>query len=108
MSECKHGISLFADWCSMCNGSPGSNNIRPVKKKVIKSKDKAIRTGYVKSDSSSKNGSGIIFNYKLNTMYSGEHEIYINDSIFCHLSESSFDLFKKMVHASGNFLMRRL
>ena len=35
------------------------------------------------------------FTAKLNTLVNGEYEIFCNGEIFCHLSESDFEIFRQ-------------
>ena len=49
-----------------------------------------------------------MYTYCLNKYVEGEYEIYLNDSIFCHVSESDFQVFYNMVVKSGNRIMRRV
>ena len=49
-----------------------------------------------------------MYTYCLNKYVEGEYEIYLNDSIFCHVSESDFQVFYKMAVKSGHKIMRRV
>ena len=84
-TTCEHGMSLFEDWCSRCNGSPGSLK--------LKKKEKEVRMN-------------LTFTYKLNILSGGyeEYEVFCAGDIFCHLSESDFYIFSRMCKASGNNL----
>lgn len=50
----------------------------------------------------------VIFNFKKNELCEGEICVFIGDEIFCHLSETDFDIFYKMVLKSKNKIMLRV
>ena len=49
-----------------------------------------------------------MFTYCINKFVECEYEIYLNDNIFCHVSESDFKVFYNMAVKSGHKIMRRV